>query len=181
MAVNDPGLVGLTEIGAARHYLEGLIQRTPVTGSTYLGGLIGAELYFKLEMFQKTGSFKPRGVLNKMRSLSEDERRKGVISLSAGNHAQALAYVASMDGVESTIGMPAGAVRSKVEATRGYGGNVIQTEDDLLLVTHRSADLLSDRDDASLDLLARSQTDHPSSDTAYSDWDTALLDLLNTQ
>ncbi len=60
-----------------------------------------------------------------MRSLSEEERQKGVISLSAGNHAQALAYAASIAGVESTIVMPAGAVRSKVEATRGYGGTVL--------------------------------------------------------
>jgi threonine dehydratase len=115
-----------------------------VAGSTFLGGLIGADLYFKLEMFQKTGSFKPRGVLNKMRSLSDDERRKGVISLSAGNHAQALAYAASMDGVESTIVMPSNALRSKVEATRGYGGTVIQTEDDLLetvLTVQRDRDL----------------------------------------
>lgn len=144
MAVNDSGLVGLSEIRAARQYLKGRIHQTPVAGSTFLGGLIGADLYFKLEMFQKTGSFKPRGVLNKMRSLSDVERRKGVISLSAGNHGQALAYAASMDGVESTIVMPAAAVRSKVDATRGYGGTVLQTEGDLLetaLTVQRERDL----------------------------------------
>ena len=144
MAVRNPPLVGLNEIRAARDYLKGRIHQTPVAGSTFLGGLIGADLYFKLEMFQKTGSFKPRGVLNKMRSLSEDERRKGVVSLSAGNHAQALAYAASIAGVEATIVMPAGAVQGKVDATRGYGGTVLLTEDDLLettLTVQRERDL----------------------------------------
>ena len=94
--------------------------------------LIGAELYLKLEMFQKTGSFKPRGVLNKMSSLSGEEKEQGVVSLSAGNHAQALAYAATMAGVPSVIVMPSGAVRAKVEATRGYGGEVVLTDSDLL-------------------------------------------------
>ncbi len=85
-----------------------------------------------MELFQKTGSFKPRGVLNNLHNLSSEAKAKGVISLSAGNHAQALAWAATHMGIPATIVMPAGAVRSKIEATRGYGGKVILTDSDLL-------------------------------------------------
>ncbi len=130
-------MIELKDIYAAREVIKGTLHRTPVTRSTYLGGQIGATLYFKLEMFQKTGSFKPRGVLNKMHSLTAEEMRRGVISLSAGNHAQALAYAASAIGIPSVIVMPSNAVRSKVEATRGYGGEVVLTDGDLLETTLR--------------------------------------------
>lgn len=125
-------LVSLAEIRKATSTIAPHIHRTPITSSAYLGGLVGVNLYLKLEMFQKTGSFKPRGVLNKMASLGDDEKRRGVVSLSAGNHAQALAYAATMAGVPSVIVMPAGAVKAKIEATRGYGGEVILTDGDLL-------------------------------------------------
>lgn len=125
-------MIGLTEINAAQHVIAGRLHRTPVMRSTFLGEQIGARLSFKLEMFQKTGSFKPRGVLNNMHHLSEAEKRQGVISLSAGNHAQALSYVATQAGIPSVIVMPANAVQSKVEATRGYGGEVVLTDADLL-------------------------------------------------
>ena len=125
-------LVSLAEIRKAAITIAPHIHRTPITSSAYLGGLVGVRLYLKLEMFQKTGSFKPRGVLNKMASLGDDEKRRGVVSLSAGNHAQALAYAATMADVPSVIVMPAGAVKAKVEATRGYGGEVVLTDGDLL-------------------------------------------------
>ena len=128
-------LVGLNDIYAAQEVIRPHLHRTPAAGASYLGGLIGATLFFKLEMFQKTGSFKPRGVLNNMHNLSDEEKRLGVISLSAGNHAQALAYAASMSGIPATIVMPANAVTSKVEATRGYGGEVVLTSDDLMETT----------------------------------------------
>ncbi|MGH2541431.1 MAG: pyridoxal-phosphate dependent enzyme, partial [Ardenticatenaceae bacterium] len=85
-------MIELKDIYEAREVIKGTLHRTPVTRSTYLGDQVGAMLYFKLEMFQKTGSFKPRGVLNKLRSLTADERERGVIGVSAGNHAQALAW-----------------------------------------------------------------------------------------
>src|SRR5688572_4663708 len=100
--------------------------------SAWLGAQSGARVTLKLELFQRTGSFKPRGVLNTLATLTPEERARGVISISAGNHAQAVAWGATAIGVRSTIVMPATAVRSKVEATRGYGGEVIQTEGDLL-------------------------------------------------
>jgi threonine dehydratase len=91
-------------------------------------------LYLKAELFQKTGSFKVRGVVNKLDQLSEPERRRGLVSMSAGNHAAALAWAAAACGSRATIVMPAGAVPAKVEATRGYGGEVVRTEDDLMQV-----------------------------------------------
>ena len=130
--VESNNLVSLDDIRGAARLIAPHIHRTPVTSSAYLGGLIGATLYLKLEMFQKTGSFKPRGVLTKMASLDDEEKRRGVVSLSAGNHAQALAYAATMAGAPSVIVMPSGAVRAKIEATRGYGGEVVLTDDDLL-------------------------------------------------
>jgi len=125
-------LVSLADITAAHAAIEGIVHRTPTGGSSYLSERTGARVVLKLELFQKTGSFKVRGVVNTLRQLSADERARGVISLSAGNHAQAVAWGATRLGIRSTIVMPATAVRSKVEATRGYGGEVVQTADDLL-------------------------------------------------
>ena len=129
---NSTELVSLGDIRAAADVIAPNVHRTPITSSKYLGDITGSSLYLKLEMFQKTGSFKPRGVLNKMASLTDEEKGRGVVSLSAGNHAQALAYAATMAGAPSVIVMPEGAVRAKVEATRGYGGEVILTDQDLL-------------------------------------------------
>ena len=100
--------------------------------SPYLSAETGARVSLKLELFQQTGSFKPRGVLNALENLTPDERARGVISISAGNHAQALAWAATAIGMAATIVMPATAVRAKVDATRAFGGEVIQTGDDLL-------------------------------------------------
>jgi threonine dehydratase len=120
------------------------LHRTPVMQSTFLGNAVGARVVLKLELFQRTGSFKPRGVLNALNALDAGARQRGVVSLSAGNHAQALAWGATTLGISSTIVMPATAVRSKVDATKAYGGEVIQTEGDLLATTlelQRSRDL----------------------------------------
>ena len=125
-------LVNLEQIKAAQGVISGRLHRTQMARSEYLSEQLGVDLHLKLEMFQKTGSFKPRGVLNKLNDLSPEEKQRGVISVSSGNHAQALAYAASSSGVRSTIVMPAGAVASKVEATKGYGGEVVLTDGDLL-------------------------------------------------
>ena len=108
------------------------MHRTPLLGSSYLGEQVGVQLSFKLELFQKTGSFKPRGVLNKLHHMSSEDRQKGVITLSAGNHAQALAWAATQSGISSTVVMPATSLRGKIEAARGYGGEVVLTDGDLL-------------------------------------------------
>jgi threonine dehydratase len=100
--------------------------------STFLADRVGAPIHLKLELFQKTGSFKPRGVLNRLANLTDAERQRGLITLSAGNHAQAVAWAAREYGVKATVVMPTRATQAKVDATRGYGGDVLQTDGDLL-------------------------------------------------
>jgi threonine dehydratase len=125
-------LVALPELRAARNVIGDRLVRTPLVPSAALSAQTGARVSLKLELFQHTGSFKPRGVLNALEALPPDERARGVVSISAGNHAQALAWAATKIGVSSTIVMPATAVQAKVDATRTFGGEVIQTEGDLL-------------------------------------------------
>jgi threonine dehydratase len=105
---------------AARETIGDDLHRTPIFSSRTLG----PNVFLKAELFQRTGSFKPRGVLNKLRSLSEDERARGVIGVSAGNHAQALAYGAAVEGLDALLVMWRTASPAKVEATRGYGAQV---------------------------------------------------------
>jgi threonine dehydratase len=128
----DKEFIKLDDVLTARKIIAGRVHRTPVASSTYLGERSGVRLYFKLELFQKTGSFKPRGVLNKLHHLGLPDKQKGVITLSAGNHAQALAWAARQENIRATVVMPATSLRSKVEATRGYGGEVVLAEGDLL-------------------------------------------------
>ena len=125
-------MIGLSEIRAARREIEGRLRRTPVMGSEYFSERLGVRMLFKMEMFQVTGAFKVRGVFNKMAQLSPEEKAKGVISMSSGNHAQALAYAATQSGISSTIVMPNTSVQSKVDATRANGGEVILAGGDLL-------------------------------------------------
>ena len=125
-------LVSLSDIEAAATAIRGHVHRTTQQTSTYLSNVANANVSLKLELFQKTGSFKVRGVINTLRQLTLAERAAGVVSLSAGNHAQALAWGAAKLGIQATIVMPMTAVASKVAATKGYGGIVIQTDGDLL-------------------------------------------------
>jgi threonine dehydratase len=125
-------LVSLSDLNAARRVIGDRLVRTPLVPSAWLSARTGARVSLKLELFQITGSFKPRGVLNALHALSPGERGRGVISISAGNHAQALAWAATAIGIPSLLVMPATAVSAKVQATRAYGGEVIQTGDDLL-------------------------------------------------
>ena len=125
-------LLGLEDIQRAQAQIAGLIRVTPVMSSTTVGDELGVRLHLKAELFQKTGSFKPRGVFNKLLSMEPADRARGLVSLSAGNHAAALAYGATAVGAKATIVMPANAMLSKVEATRRYGGEVVQTDGSLL-------------------------------------------------
>lgn len=118
-------MVDLNDILAAREQIGGRLHRTPMISSTALGKRTGTELYFKAEQFQKTGSFKPRGALNKLQHLTDDEKRRGVITWSSGNHAQGLAYAAQMLEIPATVVMPEATQDHKVSATRGYGAEVI--------------------------------------------------------
>jgi threonine dehydratase len=117
-------LVTLDDVHRARERIGGRLHRTPLLGSATLSNQIGADVRFKAELFQRTGAFKPRGVLNKLASLSAEEKQRGVIGISAGNHAQALAYGASLEGVDALVVMWQGASEQKLAATRAYGGTV---------------------------------------------------------
>jgi len=119
-------VITLADIQAARERIGGAIFASPCAFSQSFSAAAGNAVYFKLENLQMTGSFKERGALNKILSLSEEERRRGVICASAGNHAQAVAYHATRLGARATIVMPLLAPLTKVNATRRYGGEVIQ-------------------------------------------------------
>ena len=112
------------DVLAAREAIAGRLHRTPVFSSATLGERTGASVHLKAELFQRTGSFKPRGVLTKLASLVPEEKRRGVIGISAGNHAQALAYCAALEGIDALIVMWQGASPQKIEATRAYGAEV---------------------------------------------------------
>ncbi len=112
--------VNRDDVLRARDAIAGRLQRTPVFSSQTLG----AGVHLKAELFQKTGSFKPRGVLNKLASLTAEEKRRGVITTSAGNHAQAVAWAAAVDGIDALIVTWASASPQKVAATRQYGATV---------------------------------------------------------
>ena len=117
--------MGFGDVEAAAGRLEGVAHRTPVLTSRTLDDRIGCRAFLKAENFQRGGAFKFRGAYNKVASLSEAERAAGVVAYSSGNHAQAVALAADLHGVSATILMPADAPASKMEATRGYGAEVV--------------------------------------------------------
>jgi threonine dehydratase len=117
-------LVSLDDVHEARGRIGGRLHRTPVLGSRTLSERVGADVLFKAELFQRTGSFKPRGVLNKLATLSGEEKQRGVISISAGNHAQALAYAAAVEGIDALVVMWRTASPMKVAAARSYGATI---------------------------------------------------------
>jgi threonine dehydratase len=113
------------EILRARKNLEGIVYCTPLTYSKMLSEISGAEVYVKWENLQKTGSFKLRGAYNKIRSLTLEERGKGVITASSGNHALAVSFVAKMMGLKAIVVVPENAPRTKVERCRSLGAEVV--------------------------------------------------------
>jgi threonine dehydratase len=115
---------GLKEIQEARARLEGIARMTPVYGSETLSKIIGREVALKAENLQRTGSFKIRGAVNKIATLSEAEKRAGVVAASAGNHGQAVAWAAREGGVKATVFVPQDAPMAKVEPTKNYGARV---------------------------------------------------------
>jgi threonine dehydratase len=116
--------VGYDDVLAARENTAGRLQRTPVFSSATLSGRIGATAALKAELFQRTGSFKPRGMLNVLAHLSDEEKRRGVITISAGNAAQALAYCSALEGIDCLVVMWQGASEAKLAATREYGAEI---------------------------------------------------------
>jgi len=117
-------VISRDDVLAARATIGDRVHRTPTFGSRTLSEEIGAPAFFKAELFQRTGSFKPRGVLNKLAALTPKERARGVITWSAGNHAQAVAHAAALGGLDCLVIMSSGANPLKIAATRAYGAEV---------------------------------------------------------
>jgi len=124
-------VVSLDDIRAAAQRIAGAVERTPCIESRTLSRLTGARVFLKFENLQFTASFKERGALNKLLSLSADERRRGVIAMSAGNHAQAVAYHAARLGIPAVIVMPKGSPNTKVKNTQVHGAEVVLEGDSL--------------------------------------------------
>jgi len=125
------GEVSLADIRAAAARIAGAVEHTPCLRSRTLSALAGCELWLKFENLQFTASFKERGALNKLLTLPEAERRRGVIAMSAGNHAQGVAYHAARLGVRAVIVMPRGTPNNKVKSTQVHGAELILEGDTL--------------------------------------------------
>src|SRR5437763_14160892 len=117
--------VTLADIEAAAKAIAGAVEITPARHSRTLSSIAAAEIFLKFENLQFTASFKERGALNKLLSLNGDERKRGVIAMSAGNHAQGVAYHAGRLGVPATIVMPEGTSFTKVKHTRDFGAHIV--------------------------------------------------------
>ena len=124
-------MVTLDDIRAAAKRVAGALEPTPCVHSRTLSKLTGAEVFLKFENLQFTASFKERGALNKLLSLSDADRRRGVIAMSAGNHAQAVAYHAARLGIPATIVMPRGSPNTKIRNTQVHGATVVLEGDNL--------------------------------------------------
>jgi threonine dehydratase len=124
-----PISVTLADVERARGVVNPLLHRTPLLSSRSLSDRIGASGYLKAENLQRTGSFKPRGAIYAISRLSPEQRARGIVTLSAGNAAQGIAYAAARVGAKVTVAMPESAPKTKVDATRGYGAEIVFAPD----------------------------------------------------
>jgi threonine dehydratase len=113
------------DVRAAETRLHGVARRTPVLRSQYLDEVLGAQVFLKAENYQRTGSFKFRGAYNRVSRLDVDERRRGVVTISSGNHAQAVALAAKLVGTTAVVLMPVDAPEIKRKATLRYGADIV--------------------------------------------------------
>ena len=116
--------VTLSDVRAAQSLLSGVVRSTPLEGSRVLSARVGGPVHLKCENLQRAGSFKIRGAYTRIARLTDEERARGVVAASAGNHAQGVALAASIIGTRATVFMPAGAPIVKENATRAYGADV---------------------------------------------------------
>jgi threonine dehydratase len=137
-------VISIDDVERAARTIAGRVHRTPLLGSATLSERLGASAHLKAELFQRTGSFKVRGALNRIAELTDDERARGVISISAGNHAQALAWAAREEGLDALIVMWQGADALKVAATRGYGAAIDQEAPDPTQAFDRLEELIEE-------------------------------------
>jgi threo-3-hydroxy-L-aspartate ammonia-lyase len=119
-------MVSFADIAVAHERIRGQAKRTPVLTSATVDALTGAKVFFKCENFQRMGAFKFRGAYNALSQLDDEKKRQGVVAFSSGNHAQAVALAGRILGIRTVIVMPQDAPRVKLEATRGYGAEVVQ-------------------------------------------------------
>jgi threo-3-hydroxy-L-aspartate ammonia-lyase len=118
-------MLNIQTIQEARERIGSRIHRTPVVTSRQFNEAAGKEVFFKCENLQRAGAFKIRGATNKIHSLTDDEKRRGIVAFSSGNHAQAVALAGREAGVRAVIAMPTDAPKAKVSATRDYGAEVV--------------------------------------------------------
>jgi threonine dehydratase len=135
-------LLSLDDVHRARERIGGRLHRTPMLSSRTLSEQTGLDVWFKAELLQRTGSFKPRGVLNKLATLTEEEKARGVISISAGNHAQALAYASGVEGIDALVVMWHTASPMKISAARGYGATIDTEAPDIPAAFERLEELI---------------------------------------
>ena len=121
-------MIEISDVREAYERIKGNIVKTPVMTSTTIDGLTGCQVFFKCENFQRVGAFKFRGAFNTVSQLTKEERERGVITHSSGNHAQALALASKMLGVRATIVMPHNSPKVKVAATKGYDAEIVFCE-----------------------------------------------------
>jgi threonine dehydratase len=126
IALNSLGEVMFKQVQAAQERLKGYANVTPVMASRTLNQLVGGDVYFKCENFQRMGAFKFRGAFNSISQLSKAEKDRGVITYSSGNHAQAVALVGKMLNVQTTVVMPNDAPTTKRDATKEYGATIVE-------------------------------------------------------
>lgn len=138
-------MIGLEDVRAAARRIEGRVLRTPSIPSHAVSLATGAEVTLKLENLQRIGSFKERGAANRLALLTEAERARGVVAMSAGNHAQAVARHASLLGIKATIVMPLFTPQTKVSRTRGWGADVV-LHGEMLVEAAAHAHALAERD-----------------------------------
>jgi len=135
-------LISLDDVYRARERIGDRLHRTPLLGSGTLSKQVDADVRFKAELFQRTGAFKPRGVLNKLSTLTDEEKQRGVISISAGNHAQALAYASGVEGIDALVVMWQTASPMKIAAARAYGATIDTEAADIPLAFLRLEELI---------------------------------------
>ena len=118
-------MLNIETIQEAHARIASRIHRTPVVTSRQFNEVAGKEVFFKCENLQRAGAFKSRGAMNKIQSLSAEEKRQGIVAFSSGNHAQAVAVAGNEAGLRVMVAMPDDAPAAKVAATRGYGAEVV--------------------------------------------------------
>ena len=146
MAETSDALPTLEDVVAAQRRIAGRIHRTPLSTLHSLDSIVDPplSLYIKEEQRQKTGAFKARGALNRIATLSPEQRERGLVTVSAGNHAAAVAWAAAAEGAQATVVMRKGAVANKVAATRAYGATVDLFGDDHLQAFEHARELERD-------------------------------------